>query len=660
LCRRGVNRTIGEGSALSQTTPLPDSPSGERLQGRGAEGKTRAAPDLLDSLPALVWETDRDLRFTRLTGATLSAMGIAGADYRGRPVADFFSGAQAAEIRVAHQVALLGETGSFGAEAKGRELRGTVRPAPDSEGGVAGVIGVALDLTERIVAERALRLSEYGYRSMVEEAPYAICRCTMAGQLLQVNRAMAEMLGYDRQTSGELLLRDLPQIFSAPEAFESLQKNLVDHGSQSEADAVWRRRDGSEIQVRVSGRVACGAGAEISHFDIFAEDVTEKKRLEAELSQAQKMQAVGQLAGGVAHDFNNLLTVIAGHVELLLENAGGPARERLMEIRLASEKAAGLTRQLLAFSRRQVLRSRTVDLNQIAGNLMGLLGRVMRQDIDLVFEPGADTGCVNADPHEIERVLMNLAVNAQDAMPAGGRLTIRTARVTVRGQRSRPPDAPKAGEYAQLIVQDTGVGMDQETQARIFEPFFTTKAPHEGTGLGLAVVYGIIRQSGGYIHVESQPGAGTTFRICLPRVATEPAPPPAQPSVTKRLPHGSETILVAEDDASIRALVGRALEALGYQVISATDGLAALKLAEQHAGTIHLLLTDLIMPGLGGHELAVRLHSLRPELKVVFISGYAGQSPPGRELENRIFLQKPFSLDALAGAIRAALDGSGG
>ncbi len=586
-------------------------------------------------------------------------MRIAGADYHGRPVAEFFAGSQAAEIRVAHQVALLGETGSFGAEANGRELRGTVRALAARDGEVAGVIGVALDLTERMVAERALRLSEYGYRSMVEEAPYAICRCTMAGQLLQVNRAMAEMLGYDRQAYGELLLRDLPQIFSTREAFESVQKNLVDRGSQSEADAVWLRRDGSEIQIRVSGRVARGGNGEISHFDIFAEDVTEKKRLEAELSQAQKMHAVGQLAGGVAHDFNNLLTVIAGHVELLLENASAPARERLLEVRLAAEKAARLTRQLLAFSRRQVLRSRTVDLNQIAGNLMGLLGRVVRENIDLVFEPGIEVGCVNADPHEIERVLVNLAVNAQDAMPAGGRLTIRTARVAIQGRPGQPPDEPKAGEYAQIIVQDTGVGMDRETQARIFEPFFTTKAPHEGTGLGLAVVYGIIRQSGGYIDVESLPGAGATFRIFLPRVAPEPAVAPPPP-VEKRLPQGSETILVAEDDASIRALVGRALETLGYRVLSANDGMAALKLAEEHAGPIHLLLSDLIMPALGGRELAHRLQNVRPELKVVFISGYAGQSPSGRELGNRVFLQKPFSLDALAGAIRAALDSSNG
>ena len=610
---------------------------------------------MLDSLPALLWETDCDLRLTCLGGETLRVIGASASMYVGRPVAEFFAGENAIEVRIAHQTALLGRNGCFNAERNGRELRASVRPLCGENGEVAGVIGVALDLTERLVAERALRLSEHGYRSMVEEAPYAICRCTIAGQLLQVNRAMVEILGYEHQAAPELLLRDLPLIFSPPEAFESLQKALLEMGSQSEADAVWLRRDGSEIQVRISGRVSRGVAGEISHFDIFAEDVTEKKRLEAELSQAQKMQAVGQLAGGVAHDFNNLLTVIAGHVELLLDEADAATGERLREIRLASEKAAGLIRQLLAFSRRQVLRTRTVSLNQVIGHLMGMLGRVLREDIELAFVPDEDAGSINADPNEIERVLLNLAINAQDAMSGGGRLTIQTSRIRVHERPGRPPDAPKPGDYAQMVVRDTGIGMDRETQARVFEPFFTTKRPNEGTGLGLAVVYGIVRQSGGYIEVESQPGVGTTFRMCLPRVAAEPAAAPA-PAAERPLPHGSETILVAEDDASIRALIARALESLGYRVIIAGDGFAAIEAAESHEGAIHLLVTDLIMPALGGRELAARLQSVRPDLKVVFISGYAGHSLAEREMGTMAFLQKPFSLDNLAAVIRTALD----
>jgi PAS domain S-box-containing protein len=615
---------------------------------------------LLESVPALLWETDANLCFTALTGAALLSMGVSAERYAGRTVRDLFSPAgDAQKAGGAHEIALLGQTGSFEVDVNGRDLHACVKPLRGPDGAIAGVIGIALDMTERMVAERALRLSEYSYRSLIEEAPYAICRSTIGGELLQVNRAMTEMLGYDPASSSELLLRDLPLIFAPAGSFEAFQKALLDGGSHPGTDTDWLRRDGHTIQVRVSGRVLRDPSREVSYLDVFAENVTAKKQLEAELSQAQRMQAIGQLAGGVAHDFNNLLTVIGGHVEIMLsEPRDAESRERLEQVQQAAVKAALLTKQLLAFSRRQVLRVRTVDLNEVIGKLMGMLGRVIKENVELVFVPGDLLGSVQADPNEIERVLVNLAVNAQDAMPAGGRLTIETSNVCVAGQPPLPLDEFKAGDYVQILVRDTGIGMDRETQARAFEPFFTTKQPNEGTGLGLSVVYGVVRQSGGYVRLESEPGLGTTFRIYLPRGAADPVPAHEALSVGS-LPLGSETILFAEDDEAIRQFVADALNSLGYHVLSAPDGVAAMSVAQSHPGPIHMLLTDLVMPMVGGRELAQRLKGADPDLKVVFVSGYAGHALAEKELElpSVCFLQKPFSMESLANTVRGVLDG---
>jgi two-component system cell cycle sensor histidine kinase/response regulator CckA len=457
-----------------------------------------------------------------------------------------------------------------------------------------------------------------------------------------------------------LLLRDLPLIFTPAGSFEPFRKALLEGEPHPGSDCAWLRRDGKSIQVRITGRAVRDAAGQISHLDILAENVTEKRQLEAELSHAQKMHAIGQLAGGVAHDFNNLLTVISGHVELLLGQPFEPdAQDRLSEIKHAADKAAALTKQLLAFSRRQVLRSRIVDLNDVIRSLMGMLSRLIKESVDLIFVPGENLGSVKADPHEIERVLLNLAVNAQDAMPGGGRLLIETANVRINDQFTLEPDELKAGEYVQIIVRDNGHGMDRETQARVFEPFFTTKQPNEGTGLGLSVVYGVVRQSGGYIRLESEPGVGTTFRIYLPRVIP---PSSALPETEqgRSAPRGSETILFAEDDTAIRKLVAHSLRGLGYHVLSAPDGVDAIGMAETYQGPIHLLLSDLVMPTVGGRELAATLRRTAPGLKVLFISGYAGNSAAVKELDlpGVYFLQKPFSMETLARTVRGVLDGS--
>jgi len=344
-------------------------------------------------------------------------------------------------------------------------------------------------------------------------------------------------------------------------------------------------------------------------------------------------------------------------VELLLVEASEfETRERLAEVKHATEKAANLTRQLLAFGRRQVLRSRVVNLNQVIGNLTGMLRRVIKANVELRFDPGDALESVNADPNEIERVLLNLAINAQDAMPAGGRLSIETANVRIE-ETAAIGEGPRPGDYVRILVRDTGVGMDRETKARAFEPFFTTKHASEGSGLGLAVVYGVIRQSGGHITLESEPRVGTVFRIYLPRVqASTPAAPEA-PAALGALPGGNETILFAEDDRAIRTLVSRVLEKLGYRVLAAPDGAAGIELAHTYPGEIHLLLTDIIMPSVGGRELAARLKSEKPELKVVFISGYAGHQFSELETGSVCFLQKPVPMDVLANTVRGVLDG---
>jgi len=502
---------------------------------------------------------------------------------------------------------------------------------------------VALDFTERLVAERALRLSEHSYRSLIEEAPYAICRCTPDGQLLQVNRAMVAMLGYEPSGEGELLMRDLDEVFV--EGFPALRAALLAGAAVEGMAAAWRPREGALVQVLVSGRAFRDAGGAVSHLNVLAENVTEKKLLEEQLNQAQKMQAVGQLAGGVAHDFNNLLTVISGYLEMVLEDAGDPVlRGRLERIQQAADRAATLTRQLLAYSRRQVLQTRAFDLNEVLGNLMGMLSRVIKENVDLAFRPGPGLSWVRADPLQIEQVLINVIVNAQDAMPEGGQILLETRNLEEAGG-------------VQIMVRDTGIGMDSEVKARVFEPFFTTKKVGEGTGLGLSMAYGIVAQSGGTIRLESAPGAGCTLWITLPGTApvdtlvqVEPPGPAA--------PRGTETLLLAEDEVDLRELLASYLRHLGYQVLATGDGLEALTVAARHAGPIHLLVSDLIMPRCGGRDLATALRQTRPEVRVVFLSGYAGHGPGEPELAMPAghFMAKPLAMETLARAVREVLD----
>ncbi len=388
-------------------------------------------------------------------------------------------------------------------------------------------------------------------------------------------------------------------------------------------------------------------------------DITERKQLEEQFHQAQKMEAVGRLAGGVAHDFNNLLTAILGSADLVLDSLtpGVPAREEVEEIRKAALRAADLTRQLLAFSRQQVIAPVVLNPNDVVANMDRLLRRLLGEDVELRAALALDLAAVKADPSQLEQVVLNLAVNARDAMPNGGRLTIETQNVELDQEYVQGHLSAQPGAYVMLAVSDTGVGMDAATQARIFEPFFTTKEKGKGTGLGLATVYGIVKQSGGWIWVYSEPGHGTTFKVYFPRAleaAAPVAPSPASPVSVR----GSETVLVVEDEEVIRHLVRKVLQANGYTVLVAANGRDAEQVAGQHGGPIHLLVTDVVMPGMNGREVAQRLAGARAGIKVLYLSGYTddaivhhGVLEPGVA-----FLQKPFTPAVLGRKVREVLD----
>ncbi|WP_447975046.1 ATP-binding protein [Nitrospira sp. Kam-Ns4a] len=389
--------------------------------------------------------------------------------------------------------------------------------------------------------------------------------------------------------------------------------------------------------------------------------INERKELEAQLLQAQKMEAVGKLAGGVAHDFNNLLTIINGYSHLLLSRlaVNDPLRPDVEEIKQAGDRAAALTQQLLAFSRRQVLIPSVLDLNAVVSGMSSMVQRLLGEDIDLSTALAPALGHVRADRSQLEQVIMNLAVNARDAMPQGGKLTIETANVDI-DDSFRHGQVVAPGRYVLLAVSDTGQGMDEETKARVFEPFFTTKGLGKGTGLGLSTVYGIVRQSGGYIFVYSEPGKGSTFKIYLPRVDEAVEPEPAA-LADPGLPRGNETILLVEDEPGVRMLVRDTLELQGYTVLEARHGIEALVLSSRHPGPVHLLLTDVVMPQMSGREVAAQLLAARPDVKVLYMSGYAENSVVHHGIldPGTAFLQKPFTPDVLVRRVREVLDGAG-
>jgi PAS domain S-box-containing protein len=507
-------------------------------------------------------------------------------------------------------------------------------------------------------AQEGLRRSEANFRSLVTNSPYGICRCDLDGMVLETNPALVHMLGYE--STSDLIGRNLGSLHRDSEEWVKLAEHFKQRQDFTGVTVELNRKGGSVASLRLSGRGIRDDDYDHSlTFELFAEDVTERRVLEQQLRQSQKMEAVGRLAGGIAHDFNNLLMVISGYSEFLLEKIfDSTLRTPAQEIANAANRATSLTRQLLAFSRKQMLAPKILDLNAVVTENLRMLTRLIGEDIDLVMVPGSEIGAVKADPGQIEQVIMNLAVNARDAMPQGGRLTIETSNVTVDDSYARVQAGLLPGEYVMLSISDTGSGMDADTQARIFEPFFTTKGV-KGTGLGLSTVYGIIKQSGGYVFVFSEPGQGTSFRIYLPRVTEVGELAISQVSGLAPQPkHPVETILIVEDEANLRRMACLYLEKQGYRTLEAADGAAAVQICVAHQGPIHLLLTDVIMPGMNGHEVAQRVKSVRPEVKVLYMSGYTenvighnGTLDAGINL-----LQKPFTLQALKEKVREVLD----
>jgi two-component system, cell cycle sensor histidine kinase and response regulator CckA len=508
--------------------------------------------------------------------------------------------------------------------------------------------------------EEALRRSEARHRSLVQRAVYGIYRSNLDGKFLDVNPALITMLGYS--AAEEVLNLDPKRdVFLDPEEQTRLMRQLRQDRALEHFEVRWKRQDGNSITVRLSGRIVSSPEESDEALEVIAEDVTERRVLEDQFRQAQKMEAVGRLAGGVAHDFNNLLMVISGYTEVLSDHTGleNPLYPKIAAIRQATDRATTLTRQLLAFSRKQILELKIVDMNAIVQDIERLLRPLIGENIELATGLAADLGRTRADAGQIEQVIMNLVVNAKDAMPDGGKITIQTANVNL-GDDSRIQDSDtQPGPYVMLSISDTGHGMDKETQSRVFEPFFTTKEKGKGTGLGLSTVYGIIKQSEGYVFVQSEVGRGTSFHIYLPLVAdavetvgASQTPPPAS--------GGAETVLLVEDEESVRQLVRETLEGKGYKVLESENGATALKIAAEHHGAIDLLITDVVMPGMNGNELAEQLCAAYPRTKVLYLSGYTEEHVVHTNASGAgsAFLQKPFTLQVLSRKVREVLRGT--
>lgn len=531
-----------------------------------------------------------------------------------------------------------------------------VSPIVNQDGQMVGGSAILRDITDRKYMEDALRRSEASHRSLVQNAPFGILKATLGGRILQANPALVRMLGYACEE--EVLNLDMANdVYRRPAERETAMAWMRTRDSAEGIELDFRRKQGSTFTARCDVHIVRDAQGQPEFLESFIEDVTERRDLEVQLRQRQKMEAIGLLAGGVAHDFNNLLGVISGYAELVGEESAPGTRTfaSVEQIRKAADRAAALTRQLLAFSRQQVLETKILDINFIVEEMSKMLPRLLGEDIELQSRLSPGIGAVKADQGQIEQVIMNLAVNARDAMPGGGRLVISTEQILMDSELAlkRAPMMP--GSYVLLSVSDTGTGMDKQTQAHIFEPFFTTKERGRGTGLGLATVYGFVKQIGGYVWVESAPGDGSTFSIYLPvteETLRKGAPLPAAAASGR----GTGTILLVEDEESLRVLTRSILEQNGYTVLAAGNGAEAVEVAQAAGRPIDVLLTDMVMPGMNGRAVAERVSRLYPEIKVVYMSGYTGFSSRESASLNAVIIAKPFARAVLLQKMREALE----
>jgi two-component system cell cycle sensor histidine kinase/response regulator CckA len=536
----------------------------------------------------------------------------------------------------------------------------------DAAGHAVRIVGSMIDISERARADAVLRESEARHRTVLESAMDAFVGMDHEGRVTEFNPAAERMFGRAR---ADVIGRELASAVIPPSFREAHRRGLARYlatgqtamlGARIEVTAL--RADGTEFPVELT--VTRARAEDPALFNAYIRDLTDQKRaeaarasLEVQLQQAQKMEAIGRLAGGVAHDFNNLLTVITGRAHMLLSRLkpGEPLHRDVDLIQKTSQRAVALTSQLLAFSRKQVVQPRVLDLGPLVAELAPMLQRMIGEDMELSVAPVEGSGRVKVDPSQMQQVLMNLAVNARDALPNGGRVAVafrdvEVSEATAVGQANLPP-----GPYVTLVVSDTGTGMSAETAAHVFEPFFTTKEQGKGTGLGLSTVYGIVEQSRGHIEMQSELGRGTTFTIYLPRVEEPVAGQPAETG--RRLRTTARTVLAVDDEPEVLELATEILRRVGYSVLEAADGAAALEVATRHEGEIHLLVTDMVMPGMSGRDLAERLRALRPTLRVLYISGYV-QDPSARAAlasEHSAFVAKPFTPELLTDRVRELL-----
>ena len=663
---------------------------------------------LLDNIPDHIYFKDTHSRFTRINKAFARWIGLSDPSQAlGKTDFDFFTTEHAEQafkdegeiIKSAQPVAGKEEKETW---PNGREtwVSTTKIPLRSKGGRVIGTFGISRDVTERKRAEEtlrrqhdllevrvqertaelasanlslqnevlerkqveeALRQSEDRFRTIFEKAANGMVTTTPDGRFLQVNPAFCNFVGYSETELLKMTMSALIHPENRGEIRFLLEEISAGRRQLIDMEKRYLRKDGSTVWGHTTAVWLFDASRRPVQSVILVQDITNRKSLEEQLRQAQKMEAVGRVAGGVAHDFNNLLTAILGHSELLLSRLApnDALRGDVEEIKKGGERGAALTRQLLAFSRKQILEPRIVNLNSVVGNMETMLRRLIAENVQLITKTDRKLGLVKCDPGQVERIILNLAVNARDAMPRGGQLTIETANQELDESYALTHVHVKPGRYVMLAVSDTGCGMDAEIQAHMFEPFFTTKAPGQGTGLGLSMVYGIVQQSEGNIDLYSEPGRGTTFQIYFPRIEVVADDTEVVRDIGTLLA-GSETILLVEDEEIVRSLISSVLQAQGYHVLEANHGAEAIRLSESHSGPIHLMLTDVVMPQIGGRELAGKLCPLRPEMRVLYMSGYTDNATDhfGVLKPGMAFLQKPFAPETLILKVRQVLDGN--
>jgi two-component system cell cycle sensor histidine kinase/response regulator CckA len=620
---------------------------------------------LLDSAPDAMVVAGADGRITLVNTQTERLFGYKRSELLGQPVevlvperfwadhrrhrGNYMQSAQARPMGAGLEL--------FGLRKDGTEFPVEISLSPQRTDDGVMVSSTIRDISHRKRVEDALRNSEASFRGMVE-GTYGVYRAAPDGVILMANPALAGILGYESEN--ELLSLNLAADIFLPGQYSASRFQQLGRQKQfARVEAQWRRKDGKTISVELSGREVSDGAGQLLYFEVIVEDVSHQRGIEQRLRQVQRMEAVGRLAGGIAHDFNNVLGVITGYSEMLLDKlAADPQVIALVtHVLKATERGASLTRQLLAFSRQQVLEPRVIDIQEHIKRIENLLRRVLGEDVRLSVSTGEEAVRLRVDPAQFEQVIMNLVVNARDAMPSGGTLGLEVSEASLDAEYCKRNPEAHPGRYVCIAVTDTGCGMSPEVLARVFEPFFTTKESGKGTGLGLATVYGIVKQSGGHITVYSEVSHGTTFKIYLP-LTEEPVSAPDIVALGDFVPAGTETILLVEDEDSLREVTRLYLVNKGYFVSTAANAEAAVTAVERESRGIDLLLTDVVLPGTSGVDLAQRLTAHNPQLRVLFMSGYTADAivHHGGHAADFAFLSKPFSLSTLAKKIRSVLD----